>query len=89
MEDGEVYRMSSLYARETKPLVKAPSGSEIERWLPSMTDTWRLPDGRFCCYGEFEVVVGDTEPNARARMLVQLRIKGVVDFKQMTNQVQS
>jgi len=82
MEDGEVYRMSSLYARETKPLVKAPSGSEIERWLPSMTLMWRLPDGRFCCCGEFEVVVGDTEPNARARMLVQLRLREKWIFKQ-------
>jgi len=87
MEDGEVYRMSSLYARETKPLVKAPSSREIERWLPSMTDTRRLPDGRYCCCGKFKVV-GDTEPNARVEMLIQLRIKGIVDFKQMTNQVQ-
>lgn len=85
-EDGEVYRLSSLYVREAKPLVKAPSGREIERCFPSMTNTWRLPDGRYCCCGKLKVI-GDTEPNARVKMLIQLWIKGVVDFKRMTNQV--
>ena len=38
------------------------------------------PDGRYCCCGKFKVV-GDTEPTARVKMLTQLRIKGIVDFK--------